>query len=291
MRFGVTLPNVGVGEEPRILADLACDAEEAGWDGAFLWDTPFAPADDERVAITHEAWIGLATMALATERITLGTMITPLAWRRPHLVARQAVTMDRLSRGRFVLATGLGAPDAGGTAFGEPTDRRTRARMLDEALAILERCWSGERFSFDGEHHRVQGVRFLPTPIERIPVWVVGAWHRDPEAWPRKRSLRRALRWDGVLPNIFDHDGVTFEASSDDLRAMVDWIRAEREEPFEVIQEAGSQTDDNTPAEEVRAWRDAGATWWLEPVWWSMYRHPGDPEPMRERIRRGPPVL
>jgi hypothetical protein len=292
MRCGVTLPNLGVGDDPSIVVDLAEEAERAGWDAVFVWDTPYASDVEESVQQTFDAWALMSTIAVRTERVRIGTMITPLAWRRPWEIARQSMTLERLSHGRFTLCVGLGWVPEGGSTFGEETDRRKRARMLDEGLEVLAGLWSGRRFSFHGEFYKVSDVLFLPAPAERIPVWVVGAWHRDAGAWPRKKSLRRALRWDGVLPNVFDARGNTHQSTPEDIRAMAAWIQSERSEPFEIICEGGGEKEDvNTDVETVRRWADAGATWWLEAVWWSMYRHPGDPEPMRERIRAGPPRL
>jgi hypothetical protein len=121
---------------------------------------------------------------------------------------------------------------------------------------------------------------------------VVGAWNAEADSWPKKKSLRRALQWDGVLPNVFRGEAPDFRPKPEDLRGMTDWIRIERAEPFDVIWEGGPRGSDRnaTPAT-VRKWRDAGATWWLEAVWQSMYRHPGNPEPMFDRIRKGPPKL
>jgi hypothetical protein len=294
LRFGVTLPNSGVGDDPHAVVDLAVDAETAGWDGVFLWDYPIGgPEYGEQVQTIHDAWVLLAAMALRTERVLLGTMITPLAWRSPWLVAKQASTLQALSGGRFVLSVGLGAAPEDGTFFYEETDRRKRAHMLDEGLHILETLWSGEPLSHEGEHYRVRNApRMLPVVQPRPKVWVVGAWNRDANAWPKKRSFRRALHWDGLLPHVFEGDSmVSGDLEPNDIRAIAQDVKSQRGEEFDLIVEAGSTTDTNTHVDTVRALADAGATWWLEPVWWSMYRHPGDPGPMRERIRQGPPQL
>ncbi len=288
----MTLPNLGVGDDPSVIVDLAVEAETAGWEGVFIWDTPYASDVADEVQETFDAWQLMTAIALRTERIRIGTMITPLPWRRPWEIARQSVTLDRLSNGRFTLCVGLGWVPEGGSPLGEEPDRKMRAKKLDEGLEVLAGCWRSERFSFIGEHYRLKDVRFLPKPVGQIPVWVVGAWHRDPAAWPKKTSLRRAMRWDGVLPNIFDNRGVSFDTGPDDIRAMADWIRSEDDGPLDVVCEGGGEKEDvNAEADVVRGFRDAGATWWLEAVWWSMYRHPGDPEPMRERIRIGPPKI
>jgi hypothetical protein len=295
VRFGVTLPNAGVGDDPRVVIDLAVEAEDAGWDGVFIWDFPIGVPDyGEEVMKVHEAWVLLSGMAMRTERVFLGTMITPLAWRAPWYVAKQAATMQALSGGRFVLSVGLGAPPTNGTHFYEETDRRVRAQMLDEGLTILEGLWSGEPLTFEGRHYRARNEpQMLPEPSPRPKVWVVGAWNRDPKAWPLKKSFRRALRWDGILPHVFDGDKMVSgnESLADDIGAMVADIRSERSEPFDVVIESGSTNDKNTTADFIRPLADAGATWWLEPIWYSMYRHPSDPGPMRERIREGPPKI
>ncbi len=295
MRFGVTLPNCGVGDDPRAVIDLAVEAEAAGWDGVFVWDFPIGSPEigNEDVQKIHEAWVLLAAIAMRTERVVLGTMITPLAWRAPWLVAKQAATMQALSGGRFVLSVGLGAPPSKGTQFYEETDRRVRAQMLDEGLQIVHALWSGESLELDGRHYRTRNApQLLPVPNPRPQVWVVGAWNTDPDAWPKRASMRRALRWDGILPNTFTGSEAAYGTGPDVLRQMADWIASEREEPFDIVCEGGGDKEDiNADPETVRAWRDAGATWWLEAVWWSMYRHPGDVSVMRERIRQGPPTL
>jgi hypothetical protein len=292
VRFGVTLPNLGVGNDPAVIIDLAVEVESAGWDAVFVWDTPYASDVAEDQKETFDAWALMTAIALKTERVQIGTMITPLAWRRPWEIARQSMTLDRLSQGRFILCVGLGWVPEGGSVFHEVTDRKTRAAMLDEGLAILTGLWSGRPFSFKGEHYELDEVRFVPSPLRKIPVWVVGAWNRDQSAWPMKRSMRRALRWDGVLPNVFGPEGNTHGSVVDDIRAMAEWIRSENPGPFDIVCEGGGEEDDvNADAKTVREWADAGATWWLEAVWYSMYRHPGNAEPMRERIKAGPPGL
>ncbi len=133
MRFAVGIPNLGDYADPRVLADLAGLAERSGWDGVFCWDHLSRygePATDPQIA--------LAAMALATERVRLGAMVTPLARRRPAKVARETVALDRLSRGRLIVGVGLGSHDEEEFAsFGDPGDRVTRGRMLDEALEVV----------------------------------------------------------------------------------------------------------------------------------------------------------
>ena len=301
MRFGVTLPNVGYGGDPATLIQLAVDAEEAGWDGVFFWDTPYAVAPDQPPPDFADAWVLLSAIAVRTERVRLGTMLTPLAWHRPWLIARQAATLDRLSGGRLTLSVGLGAPDDAGPWFGgDAFDRRTRAAMLDEALAVLDGLWSGQPFAYEGQHFSHREVTFLPRPVQqpRIPIWVVGAWTRDPAMWPRRKSMRRAIRYEGLLPNVFDGNGeFVFEAtpdeSLDDLRAMSAWVERERpagEGPYDIVVERSlADLDDATARAEAARWEEAGATWWLDDAWQEMWAAPDDPEPLLRRIRRGPP--
>lgn len=164
MRYGVTLPYE---EDVRTIVDLGQEAEAAGWDGVFVWD-----------GIDHnDPWITLAAIAARTERVRLGTMLTPLTRRRPWKVAQETATLDHLSNGRVVLPVGLGAPDTGFAKYGEETDRKLRAQRLDEGLDILDGLWSGQPFSYHGEHYQLQDVTFAPTPMQspRIPIWVVGA--------------------------------------------------------------------------------------------------------------------
>ena len=145
-----------------------------------------------------DAWMLLTAAALCTQRIKLGTMITPISRMRPWELASKTVTLDHLSKGRVILAVGLGAIDTGFAQFGEVTDRKTRAELLDEGLDILTGLWRGQPFNYDGKHYHIKETTFypLPSPVQqpRIPIWVVGAW-------PKKKSMQRVLRYDGLLPN------------------------------------------------------------------------------------------
>src|SRR5215813_10339582 len=142
MRFGLTLPNVGLYGDARTLSELASLAEDAGWDGVFLWDTLHYQADESPVC---DPWIALAAVAMRTERIRIGTMVAAPTRRRPWKMARETTTLDHLSHGRLILGVGAGdGSDRGFTNFGEETDARMRAKLLDESLAILQGLWSGQ---------------------------------------------------------------------------------------------------------------------------------------------------
>ena len=207
VRYGFVIPR----GDPRAVAELAGELEAAGWDGAFYWDG-INIGDME----TYDPWVVMAAMAMRTGRVRIGAMLPP-ARRRPWKLARETMTLDRLSGGRLVLPVGLGTLDDGGfSKVGEPTDRRVRARLLDESLDILTGLWSGEPFSYEGG--RLEEMTFLPRPVQRprIPIWVVGAW-------PSEKSMNRALRYDGLL--AYTTRG---EVTPEDIRAMKAYV----EEPF-----------------------------------------------------------
>lgn len=283
MQFGVNLPNTGIGGDVHTLVVLARDAEAAGWDGVFVWDAIYIDRTlDPHAGTTSDPWIALAAIAVATERVRIGTMITPLSRRRPWKVARETTTLDHLSHGRLVLPVGLGAMDDGGfSSVNEPTDRRERAARLDESLAIIAGLWSGERFGYDGTHYQMQPMQFVPVPVQqpRIPIWVVGAWGRS-------ASMRRALRWDGILPAKQGGDGSYAGMTVDDLRDLAAYVAVHREAetPYDIVVEGALPADSVAAAETVASLTEAGVTWWLESVWTTH-----DLAALRERIRRVPP--
>jgi alkanesulfonate monooxygenase SsuD/methylene tetrahydromethanopterin reductase-like flavin-dependent oxidoreductase (luciferase family) len=281
LRCAIGVPNVREYADPGLLVELAVEAEAAGWDGVFVWDH-IAREEDPSVPAT-DPWIAAAAMAVRTERVRLGIMVTPLARRRPWKVAREAVALDALCGGRLTLGVGLGGgPQAEFAAFGEDPDARSRADRLDEGLAILEGLWSGEPFSFAGEHHAVDGAHFLPRPVQepRIPVWVAGRW-------PHKRPFRRAARWDGLFP-LFDGYGAGEMPPPALLAEAVAYTRAQREAggAFDVALESVSPGEDRAADTALAAeYERVGLTWWVEALGW--FR--GPLEAMRERVRRGPP--
>src|SRR5450755_1572954 len=175
MQYGVNLP---ITVDAQTLARLAGEAEAAGWDGVFVWDGLSGnPENEPEKQAIYDPWIALAAIAMSTRRVRLGTMVTPLARRRPWKVARETVTLDHLCQGRLILPVGLGETSDGGFSnVGEELDRKKRAQLLDESLDILDGLWSGEPFSYNGEHYHIKEMTFLPGPVQspRIPIWVVG---------------------------------------------------------------------------------------------------------------------
>jgi alkanesulfonate monooxygenase SsuD/methylene tetrahydromethanopterin reductase-like flavin-dependent oxidoreductase (luciferase family) len=254
MRFGLFLPLFDPLADPAAVARLAGEAEEVGWDGFFLWDQI---RWREPVAAVGDTQVTLAAIAAATERIRLGPLVTPLARRRPVKVARETAALDLLSGGRLTLGVGLGSDHFASeySSTGEELDDRRRARMLDEALGILEAAWSGEPVRHRGEHYTVDAIRFLPRPVQRpgVPVWVAGSAGKP-------KPMRRAARYDGFFPINLEH--------ADQLAEIVARLGVLREEavrnpdePYDVIAELEPGTD---PA----PYREAGATWCLvAPEW------------------------
>jgi alkanesulfonate monooxygenase SsuD/methylene tetrahydromethanopterin reductase-like flavin-dependent oxidoreductase (luciferase family) len=275
MRYGLALPTGGECGDPRFLVELAERAEAAGWEGVFLED--YVVFQGDPTAPTCDPWIALTGMALRTERVLLGTAVTPLARRRPWIVARQAAAIDQLSVGRMVLGAGLGdvgdhvGRDASFTHFGEEADARRRAGMLDEALEIVVGLWTGEPFSYRGEHFTVDEVSFVPPPVQRprIPIWIGGGY-------PNPGPTRRAARWDGsLLYGVPEHD-----LSPDDVRAIRE---AAGDRPYDVVVGGRARQEDwEAERQRLRAVASAGATWWAEYV-------PADSrDAMRAGVDRGP---
>jgi alkanesulfonate monooxygenase SsuD/methylene tetrahydromethanopterin reductase-like flavin-dependent oxidoreductase (luciferase family) len=254
---------------------LAAEAEAAGWDGFFVWEPVWGV----------DAWVALAAAAMRTERIRLGTMLTPLPRRKPWDLAGQAAALDNLSGGRVILSVGLGALHEGWLAFEPDVPRRTRAELLDEGLTVVTGLWAGQPFEFSGAHYEVRPTDFhVPAPPvqrPRIPIWVVGLW-------PAPRSMRRAARWDGWLPN-YRAEGAPSPAA---LAEAVAWIKAERAgrgldmSGYDVVTEGVTPAGEDA-AEVVRPWIEAGATWWLEADW--MVSPADAVAASRRRLRAGPP--
>jgi alkanesulfonate monooxygenase SsuD/methylene tetrahydromethanopterin reductase-like flavin-dependent oxidoreductase (luciferase family) len=257
VRSGLFVPLFDELADPVVVADLAAEAEDAGWDGFFVWDHV---RWQEPVLAVADPWITLAAIATATERIRLGPLVTPLARRRPVKVARETATLDNLSGGRLTLGVGLGSDRYGNefTVTGEQVDDRRRAEMLDESLGILTAAWSGEPVRHRGPYYTVDGMRFLPRPVQRptVPIWVAG--------YPgKRRPLRRAVRYQGFFPVNLDRPD-QLAAIATDLAGL----RTEAGRPpggptgdYDLVAAVPPDTD---PA----PWAAAGATWLLVEFPW-----------------------
>lgn len=258
MYCSVNVPNFGDFADPRAVAQVARAAEEAGWDGLFVWDHVVHDKEMRRGLPFGDPWMLLTAAALATERIRLGALVTPVARRRPEQLARQVATLDGVSRGRVVFGAGLGGPiedEFGG--FGDETDPVVLAEKLDEGLGLLARYWAGERVDHDGPYYVVRDAQILPATVQRPrpPVWVGGFW-------PNRRPFRRAARWDGVVPLFASGHGAP--PTPHEVRAVTGYIAEHRAAggPFDVV--VGGRTTPEAAADVVGPLADAGATWWDE---------------------------
>jgi alkanesulfonate monooxygenase SsuD/methylene tetrahydromethanopterin reductase-like flavin-dependent oxidoreductase (luciferase family) len=258
MRYGISVPNFGDFGSTGTLVDLARAAEASGWDAVFLWDHIQA---GHWAGDVVDPWVAMTAMAASTTALIVGPMVTPLPRRRPSKLAREAVTLDRFSKGRLILGVGIGwPPDIDFGNFGDAEDNRVRGAQLDEGLEVLTGLWSGERFDHRGEHYTVVNAKFTPGPYQhpRIPIWVGGMW-------PHKPAFRRAARWDGVYPITVD-DSFEFSPMSPSIFSEILAFVAENREagrPFDAAA-GGSLIDDPHRSAAVTSWTEAGATWWIE---------------------------
>ena len=255
MKHGIYLPTHGPFADARVLADLARRAEEAGWDGAFVWDEllPILPRWDR----TADTMVCLTAMAAATTSIRLGQLVAPVAKLRPEVFAHQTATLDHLSGGRLVVGVGLGNPPSQFGAFGLDTDAKVRASMLDEFLEVLVRLWSGEEVRFQGSYYRVDGVALAPGSLQRprIPIWVgADSGNRAP--------IRRAARWDGFAPA--SHGWPDEVIPAERYREIGEIVATGRDgaEPLELVT-IGDRSGKVPPPPVLEDYEAAGVTWWL----------------------------
>ena len=274
MRFGVYAP-ISNRYSVDTLVELAMAAEDAGWEGFFIWDNLQATFDGS--GVTADTTVALASIATATERLRFGALVTPLPRRRPWKFAKETATLDHLSGGRLTVGVGLGGREDF-EPFGERVPMGERARMLDEALEVVSALWSGGAVDYDGEHFTLRDASLAPPPLQapRIPIWVGGYW-------PGTAPFRRAARWDGVAPV---RTGELFSGLSPaELAECVSYVKRRRRsaDPFDVAHFQVSSPPSPGAVEEYEA---AGATWWLEAT---------DParesvDEFRRRVLAGPPA-
>ena len=284
MRYGFVVPFPA----SREFVELAVLGESCGWDGIFTWEALFG----------EDAWVTLGAAAMATTRIRLGTLLTPVARVRPWDLASRVGTVDRLSGGRAILGAGLGALHDGWLAFEPDEGRQVRAEKLDEGLAIYDGLLRGQPFSFDGKHYSARPTDFMlpPPPVQQPhpPVWVVGAYV---PGRARQRSLERAARWDGLLPTVLEPEAPEGRPSYtlDSFAEVVSRVRALRAETglpwegYDVVVEGDSSGEfvqlEGRPAD----WEHAGGTWWVE-SWWSVPAGADGMREVRRRVEAGPPA-
>jgi alkanesulfonate monooxygenase SsuD/methylene tetrahydromethanopterin reductase-like flavin-dependent oxidoreductase (luciferase family) len=220
------------------MGDLAATAEAAGWDGFFIWDHL---QYGDRVTAIADVWSCCAAVAMRTERLLTGPMVTPLARRRPQVLARQAASLAVLSGGRFVLGLGLGDDWVGEFSdFGDEPDPKVRGRMLDEGLEVLIALLSGAPVAHAGARYTARGVRFQPAPP--VPIWLAGRFGN-------KTPLRRAARHDGFFV-------IGLEEPADLDEVSVGMAEHNPAAGFELVV-------DLRPEQDPRPWIDTDATWVL----------------------------
>jgi alkanesulfonate monooxygenase SsuD/methylene tetrahydromethanopterin reductase-like flavin-dependent oxidoreductase (luciferase family) len=276
LHYGLDVSITGAYAQVALLADLAALAEASGWDGFFVQDG-LLPAPSEAMI---DPWLALCAIALATQRLRIGALMTPMAAYRPWQLARQGMTLDHLSGGRLIFGAGLGFKEDDFLAVGEDATARVRAEKLDEGLALLRLFWNGEPFSFAGKHYQMRQAQLLPTPIQspNIPIWLAGVW-------PHRKPLRRAAGFDGLY--LASEQATGEPLTPADLHEAVAYIRSQQQQstPFDVA--FAGVTEAATAAAAIQPYAQAGATWWLEGIWVER----GSVEKMRERIWQGPPRM
>jgi len=264
MRYGLLAANLGSYSDPRNVVRLAQTAESAGWESLLVWDhLGFVwgpPAADP--------WVTLAAVAASTTKLLIGTGITPVPRRRPHVLAHEVATLDILSGGRVIFGAGLGGVPSEFTAFGEEEAPRTRAEKLDEGLDLLRKLWSGERVDHRGRHYEVHDVAIAPPPVQQpLPIWIGGN---------STRARTRAARFDGWFADTSTAEDMS--VTPDELSELAAHLPAGA--GFDVVVHGYSDQV------EPRTYEAAGATWWLEDV----HDLRGSFDDLIRLVEAGPPV-
>lgn len=276
MKYGFVFPRVDIFNSIK----FAQKAEKTGWDAFFVWEPTYG----------IDAWISLAAIAVKTEKIRLGTLLSPISRMRPWKIASEAITLDILSHGRITLCVGLGAIDTGFKELGEEIDRTTRAELLDESLEIIKGLWTRKLSSYEGKHYKITNLleceffKRHPMPelnqFPSIPIWVVGAW-------PRKKSMERTLSYEGIIPTIKNNQGKFEDITPkhiSDIKSFFD-ERFNENSIYDIVIEGVTPGDDPEAANSIiEPFAKAGATWWIESDWDTL-----DLNQVYDRVKQGPP--
>ena len=277
VQFGLNFPLAGILSNVSLVAQLAKEAEASGWDGCFVWDHLRITG----TASNADPWLALALIAHETTRIKLGPLVTPIFRRNLGKLAQETTTLDHLSDGRLIMGIGLGSDEFGEiSAFGGPINDLIRSEMLEEGLEILTRLWSGQRVSFEGKHHRIRDAQILPPCLQspRIPIWIAASWGH-------KRPMRRAARFDGVVAVRGDMTSSLKPAAMREMTCYIAEFRTSTS-AFDIVHFGQTANlSDREARLYVQAYADVGVTWWIETLPLNVEKI----EPIRERIRRGPP--
>jgi hypothetical protein len=273
MKYGIALPYTNA----RTIAKLSKVAEESGWEGCFLGDAIWC----------EDPMISLAAAAMVTDRIRLGTMITPAPLRIPWKLASESLALDHLSNGRLTLGLGAGAVWMGWQAFpDEVTDPKARGEMLDETLDILTLLYQRKPFDYDGRHYHLKlteldEMHYPPRPVQqtRIPLWSVGIW-------PKMKTMQRVLKCDGIIAEKRDQENQQQDITPEDVREIKAYVHANRDlsRPFDIVLNGKvADLSRSQLQEKLLPLMEAGATWWIEGMW------DANEETATQLIRRGPP--
>lgn len=272
MKFWISLMNFGYLADAKKIAELAVQAEEAGWDAVFLADH----VNWKDMGYHVDPWIALGLIADRTKRILLGTAVTPIARRRPTKLAREILTLHDLSNGRFIFGAGSGIWPSEYDDLGDEPNLKVRAEMLDEGLELLQNIWRGTDIDHQGTHFRTKSQTFYAGGAE-VPIWVAASW-------PALKPFLRAMRFDGVMAM---NRKFNEPLSLDDVRSIKKFVREHRksEKPFNIGLGLNTTADPSADIDRALAYKEAGANWWQEGVF-----------PFAEKIdelvaiiRRGPP--
>ena len=288
-------PTIHDYSDPRILVDLAKMTEAAGWDGYFICD---------HLLLDPDGWLPLADPSIAlgaiaavTNKVIIGSMVTPVSRRRPWKLAKEFATLDQLSNGRGRIGIGLGGLDQEFSNFGEEPNKKILAGKTDEGMEIIEQLHTGEAVNYDGKTYQLRNARLLPRPEQRprIPVWVAAML-------PFKAGQRRAAKWDGIMPHVMppnldetqDTSGldlrIAFSPSPEQIREVTEFAAGLRDsdEPFDVVASGVTYgLEEDEVAGRLRAYEEAGATWWCE---WLDCGRPDTLEEVQAQIQAGPPA-
>ncbi|MHA1990085.1 MAG: LLM class flavin-dependent oxidoreductase [Candidatus Hodarchaeales archaeon] len=282
MKFGLDIPITGEYADINKLIDLALDAEKAGWDGFFLWDTLWDTTSPDKD--TADPVVTLSAIALKTKKLKLGLMLTPIVRRRPWKFAKEMVSIDHLSKGRLIVGLGLGFNKNELLNFNEEDNLKIRGEKLDEAIEILTGLWKGEKFHFNGKHYKINDVQLRPIPYQkpRIPIWVGGFW-------PNKKPFRRAAQLDGMYPGVINPDPNSNKdiMTIENFKEIFNYLKKYRQtmHSFDIMHYGFTPNDPYEAGKIVNEWEKAGITWWAES---------NDRKTLkehRERIISGPPKI
>jgi F420-dependent oxidoreductase-like protein len=205
------------------ILDASRHVERTGWDGVWFADH-FMPFGDDTSGPMHECWTVLAALAAAVPRVRLGSIVSGNTYRNPAVLAKQAVTVDHISRGRAVLGLGAGWQENEHVAYGIDFPGVTgRLDRLDEACAVITGLLRRDRTTFTGEHYRLVDAPLSPKPVQaHLPLLIGGGGER--------RTLRIAARWADEwnvwsTPDVFRHKRAVLARHCDDLGRDAGQIR------------------------------------------------------------------